>query len=322
MPCSIATPRQWEGEFETLCTLLAHWALAHWAVVHADETGWSRPPLCGGARSVWAFLSEQVRVLLFGVHQDGDTLKAMLDRTTFDGVLVSDDAAVYANFSKAQKCWAHLIRKAIKLTLQSPDNSEYREFADALLVLYHKACRIKRDGRLGDAGRRRKVALLDDQLLALCVGRWLDETPTPDETENAYRCLVGELMRLMLAQELFTFLLEAGVDGTNNEAERELRPAALARKTGRTSKTLRGARRQSILHSAFESLRKQLTQFTLSTVHAVNSSRCQQFSPMLARAEVLRWSHTGPSCFATLAQSQGLVPRKKAILDAVLPMPP
>lgn len=286
--------RQWEGEFETLCTLLAHSA-----VVHADETGWS-------INSVWAFLSEQVRVLLFGVHKDGDTLEAVLDRTTFDGVLVSDDAAVYANFSKAQKCWAHLIRKAIKLTLQAPDNAEYREFADALLALYHKACRIQRDGRLGDAGRRRKVALLDDELLALCAGRWFDETPTPDEIENAYRCLVGELMRLMLGRELFTFLLEAGVDGTNNEAERELRPAALARETGRANKTLRGARRQSIVHSVLESLRKQLSQFTLATVVA----------------EVLRWSRVGQSCFAALTQSQGLTLRSKSVLEAVLPMPP
>ncbi len=286
--------RQWESEFETLCTLLAHSA-----VVHADETSWS-------INSVWAFLSEQVRVLLFGVHKDGDTLKAVLDRTTFGGVLVSDDAAVYANFSKAQKCWAHLIRKAIKLTLEDADNSEYREFTDGLLTLYHKACRVKRDGRLSDAGRRRKVALLDDQLLALCAGRWFDETPTPDKIENAYRCLVGELMRLMLARELFTFVLEAGVDGTNNEAERELRPPAMARETGRASKTHRGARRQSIVHSVLESLRKQLRQFTLATVVA----------------EVLRWSQVGQSCFAALAQSQGLTPRSQSILDAVLPMPP
>ena len=42
----------------------------------------------------------------------------VLDKTLFEGVLVSDDALVYQNFSKAQKCWAHLLRKAIKLTLR------------------------------------------------------------------------------------------------------------------------------------------------------------------------------------------------------------
>ena len=96
--------RQWESEFETLCTLLANSA-----VVHADETSWS-------IHSVWAFLSEKVRVLFFGVHKDAETLGQILDPATFAGIVVSDDAAVYANFTHSQKCWAHLLRKAIKLT--------------------------------------------------------------------------------------------------------------------------------------------------------------------------------------------------------------
>jgi transposase len=286
--------RQWEGEFEILCTLLAHSA-----VVHADETSWS-------LHSVWAFLSEDVQVLFFGVHKDGATLQVILDPATFEGTLISDDAAVYANFSKAQKCWAHLLRKAIKLTLQAPDNPEYRAFADLLLALYRKACRIKKDGRLSDAGRSRKVAELEDELFDLCAGRWLDATPACDATEDAYRCLVNELMRLMVAEELFTFVVEPGVEGTNNEAERELRPASQARDTGRTSKTLRGARRQSIVQSILKSLSKQLPEFTLATVVA----------------EVLRWSEVGQSCFAELAQRLGLTVPEQSVLDAVLSQPP
>jgi hypothetical protein len=44
--------KHWEDEFETLCTLVANSA-----VVHADETSWS-------LNSVWAFLSEQARLIL------------------------------------------------------------------------------------------------------------------------------------------------------------------------------------------------------------------------------------------------------------------
>ena len=155
--------RHWEGEFERLCALLANSA-----VVHTDETSWS-------LNSVWAFLSEQVRVLFFGVHKDAETLHRILDPATFAGIVISDD-----------------------------------------------------------------------------------------------------LMRLMLARELFTFVTAPPVTmpngkatpvaGTNNEAERTLRSAATARKTGRTSKTLRGARRQTILVSVLESLRQQLPTFTLSSV--------------------------------------------------------
>lgn len=285
--------REWEDEFETLCTLLAHSA-----VVYADETSWS-------IHSVWAFLSEQVRLLFYGVHKDGATLAAVLDPATFAGVVVSDDAAVYANFSTAQKCWAHLLRKAIKLTLQEPDNTTYRDFADALLELYREACRIKRDQRFSDAGRQREVARLEDALLDLCGARWQDETPTPGDTEDAYRRLVNELMRLSLAEELFTFVTDAAVDGTNNESERTLRTPAQARQTGRASKTLCGARRQSIVHSVLESLRQQLPAFTLSTVVA----------------EVLRWSHVGRSCFTELAAKLGCSRKERSVLDTVLPQP-
>src|SRR3954453_22090885 len=136
--------RDWEREFDVLCTLLAHSL-----VVHADETRWS-------LNSVWAFLSEKARVLLFGVHKDAGTLQQVLDPATFAGILISDDAAVYAHFTRAQKCWAHLLRKAIKLTLQDPNSAVYRTFTDRLLEIDRAACRVRRDGRLSDAGRGRK----------------------------------------------------------------------------------------------------------------------------------------------------------------------
>jgi transposase len=113
--------KHWQNEFEILCTLLANSL-----IVHTDETSWS-------INSVWAFLSEKARVLFFGVHKDADTLKEILNPETFAGLVIRDDAAVYANFTQAQKCWAHLLRKAIKLTLQDPNEPEYRQFTDRLL---------------------------------------------------------------------------------------------------------------------------------------------------------------------------------------------
>ncbi|MBM4001590.1 MAG: transposase [Planctomycetes bacterium] len=72
----------------------------------------------------------------------------VLDPATFSGILVSDDAAVYAQFTRSQKCWAHLLRKAIKLTLVAPGDPDYRDFTDRLLDIYREACRVQRDGRL------------------------------------------------------------------------------------------------------------------------------------------------------------------------------
>ena len=295
--------RHWAGEFERLCTLLANSA-----VVHADETSWS-------LNSVWAFLSENVRVLFFGVHKDAATLQAILDPATFAGIVISDDAAVYANFTQSQKCWAHLLRKAIKLTLEEPTNAEFRSFADRLLEIYRSACRVQRDGRLSDAGRARKVAELDDEILELCGPIWFAELPPQTGAADDYRLLCNELMRLMLSEQLFTFVTAAPITtakgevlpvaGTNNEAERTLRTAAEARKTGRTNKTFGGARRQTIVVSVLESLRQQLPDFTLATVIA----------------EVQGWFATGQSRFAKLLAALSLAPPTSSILDRLLPVP-
>jgi hypothetical protein len=295
--------RHWASEFDRLCTLLANSA-----VVHTDETGWS-------LRSVWAFLSEKVRVLFFGVHKDAETLRQILDPAVFTGLVISDDAAIYANFTKSQKCWAHLLRKAIKLTLLEPNNAEYRTLTDRLLEIYRAACRVQADGRLSDAGRLRKVAALDDEVFDLCAPMWVADLPPLEGTVDDYRLLCNELMRLMLAQQLFTFVTAAAVltpsgasmpvSGTNNEAERTLRSAAQARKTGRTNKTLAGARRQTIITSVMESLRQQLPTFTLRTVIE----------------EVLRWQRAGRSCFASLTTKLKLLSPIHSVLDILLPVP-
>ena len=102
--------RQWAGDFDALCRLLANSS-----VVHAVETSCS-------LGSGWALLSERARVLVFGRRKDAATLETLLPKGLFEGVLVSDDAAVYQGFSTAQKCWAHLLRKAIRLTLLDPSS--------------------------------------------------------------------------------------------------------------------------------------------------------------------------------------------------------
>jgi transposase len=295
--------RHWESEFETLCTLLAHSL-----VVHADETSWS-------INSVWAFLSEKARVVLFGVHKDAETLHRLLDPVTFAGILVSDDAAVYANFTNMQKCWAHLLRKAIKLTLLEPENADYRRLADGLLEIYRKACRVQQDGRLSDAGQQRKVAELDEELIELCGPAWFAELPPSEGPADDYRLLINELMRLLIDRQLFTFVTAAPVKtphgqtvpvaGTNNEAERTLRSPADARNTGRTNKTLRGARRRTVIVSVLESLRQYLANFTLSSVID----------------EIQRWSAAGRSCFSKLARKLRLSLPAEAVLDLIYPKP-
>jgi hypothetical protein len=142
--------------------------------------------------------------------------------------------------------------------------------------------------------------------------------PLPVERlDHAFGLLVCEVLRLMMKQELFTFVTvppvpqpngtTKPVDGTNNEAERTLRAAAQARQTGRTNKTSNGARRQTIVTSVLESLRLYLPTFTLGSV----------------LAELKRWWADGRSCFEKLLKNRKHKPHQSAtpILDQLFPSP-
>jgi len=281
----------WEDEYDTLCTLIAHAA-----IVYMDETGWK----VGNEKcSLWAFASQWHRVFLFGCHKDDATLDAMLPPDVFAGIGVSDDASVYQNrFTQAQKCWAHLLRKAIKLALLYPAEAKYQCLLDGLLEIYRDGKRSAADGRLGEAGRQQRVAELEDRLCALLLPHPRETTPTMSPHECDFTNLINELGRLMLAEELFTFVLEPAVAATNNISERNLRGPALDRKAGRTNKTATGAHRRSVIVSVLQSLRANLANFRLTTV----------------LEETGRWMKEGISLFAE--QWQALQAAKAAAVSS------
>ena len=269
-----------ECEFDNLCSLVANSM-----IVHADETSWS-------IHSVWAFVTEQARVLLHGVHKDAATLEKILSPASFDGLVISDDAAVYSKFNKMQKCWAHLLRKSIRICLLDPNQKRFETLRDGLLEIYREAKRLKADGRFSDDGRHQSMIQLQNKLYDLIEPEC--EKHFEQSYQGAmeeYRLLLGELLRLNADDQLFTFVTTRDVvrpngmtmraEGTNNEAERTLRVPAAARNTDRASKTLAGAKRRTIIVSTIESIRCFIDRFTLkNVVH-----------------EILSWTKNGISCF-------------------------
>jgi transposase len=251
--------RHWQGEFETLCDLIARAA-----VVYMDETGWK---VGSQACSLWTFAAKLQRVFLFGCHKDADTLDAMLPRDVFDGIAVSDDAAVYrGRFRRAQKCWAHLLRKAIRLALLYPRKTTYQRFLDQLLRLYYDAKRAAADERLAERGRQQRVSELEDRLYALCRAYWNNSRSDNKPHARDFANLVNELVERGMDEELFTFVLEPQVQPTNNLSERLQRSPAQDRQACRTNKTAAGAQRRSVIVSVLESLRANLDAFTLAKV--------------------------------------------------------
>jgi hypothetical protein len=267
--------QHWEEEFVTLCDLLAYAA-----VVYMDETSWK---VGKDYLSLWALASDLIRVFVYGCNRDKETLDLLLPPEVFAGIGVSDNAAVYGNrFQAAQKCWAHLLRKAIKLALLHPRRKKYRRFLDELLSIYRDGKRAAADGRLGEQGRKTRAADLENRLAELCRPHWRETTPDMAEHERDFARLVNELIECMLDEELFTYVLHPEVEPTNNQSERNLRGSARDRDAGRTSKTPAGAYRRSVIVSVLESLRANLERFTLASV----------------LAEVSQWMKEGLSLFA------------------------
>jgi transposase len=266
--------QHWEGDFNILCTLITHAA-----VVYLDDTGWK---IGSQSCSLWAIASKLERLFYFGCHKDDDTLDRLLPPDVFGGIGVSDDAHVFrGRFRRSQKCWAHLLRKAIRLALLYPRVKRYGRFLDQLLKLYYDAKRFAQDKRLRQAGREQRIVELEDRLCKLCAPYQGLDRRGMKRRDRDFSKLVDELMRLLLAEELFTFVLDPGVESTNNSSERRLRGPAQDRKAGRTNKTASGARRRSVILSVLESVRANLPEFNLRTV----------------LAEVGRWMSEGISLF-------------------------
>ena len=168
---------------------------------------------------------------------------------------------------------------------------------------------------MSDEGRTRKVAEMDDEILELRGAMWAAEMPPLEGVVDDYRLLANEIMRLMLTRQLFTCVTTPDAtqpngetkraSGTNNHSEQELRDPALARRTGRTNKTVVGARRQTILVSVLELLRLYLPDYTMKTV----------------MEEIESWCKAGRSCITKLLKRMKLKASRESILDQVIPIP-
>lgn len=256
--------KHWEDDFDAICD-----QLVHAAVVHADETSWRVGRLNS---SIWSFTSQLQCVMLFGCSKNRATLESILPPDDFEGTVVSDNAAVYSSGYSSQKCWAHLIRKAVKCCLLAPNNKRYRQFLDDLVTLYRDAKKIAADKRYATERRAQEVAQLESRLCDLCHPHWPPMNPKlkapATKVEKDFRGLVNELLDLVVAEQLFVFVEDPQVASTNNTAERQLRNSALARKANRTNKTDTGSQRQTRIMSVLETMRLSLPQFSMGAVVA------------------------------------------------------
>ena len=220
-------------------------AAARQPSVSVDETGWRV-----GGRKAWLHVVAAGKLACYVVdpHRDASAVRGVIG-PTYDGAMVHDGWAPYEQFEAArhQQCLSHLLTRCEKL-LEVATRGAVR-FPRAVKWLLRDALhvRARRDeGTISEHGLRISVGRLGARLNRLLRGR---------RANAANRKLADHLRRHR--KELFTFLLEPGVDATNWRAEQALRPAVVNRKVWGGNRTWPGAQAQSILMSVLQTCRLQ-----------------------------------------------------------------
>jgi hypothetical protein len=209
--------------------------------LHSDETSWW---VGGPGYWLWVFTNKTMTVYRVAQGRGRDLLLEVLG-PEYSGVLVSDCLAIYDDVNpRQQKCYSHHL-KAIRLAGEGHPSA----WLDQLRWLLKEALALKGQAMEAPEREQRRAALE-------ARARELLAAPRPTNSEEKVR------RRLEKQQDhLFTFLDVAEVDATNNLAERQLRPAVIARKVSCGNKTPQGAHTWEILTSLAATCAQQAQSF-------------------------------------------------------------
>jgi transposase len=221
--------------------------------LHCDETSWW---VAGPGWWLWVFTTQLLTFYVVVQSRGRELLQQMLGKD-FGGVLVSDCLAIYDDATALQqKCYAHhhkAIRQAKALHPHQGEGflCELEAMLRAAVALQQQKADLSLESfsDLRQALQLKAVALLDP--------------PRIESTEEAVRNRLNKQR-----DHLFTFLDHDGVDATNNLAERQLRPAVIARKISCGNKTPKGARTWQILTSLAATCTQRATSFIAEITRA------------------------------------------------------
>lgn len=203
--------------------------------VHADETGWRTD---GKNGYLWAVTTPTQTLYHVDKSRGGKVIQELLGKA-FGGTLVSDFYSAYSQMDcKKQKCLTHLLRELAETAERCPD------FASSLLFnrskpLVKQMLRLKKQcNDPSEPGYVQRGRRLEKKLEELAGADY--------EEPNAQR--LAKRMRKH-QKELTAFLWDKDLEGTNNAAERAIRPAVVARKISGGSRSANGAQAWATLSS-------------------------------------------------------------------------
>lgn len=224
----------------------AHGAAKAAPVVHADETSWREDK-----KRAWLWVAALPMLTVLMVHRNRSTEAAQqLLGEDFGGVAVSDRYSAYKwiPVERRQVCWSHLDRDFTAIAERGGPSAEVGLRLRRAAATLFRRWKLVRAGARDRAWMARKCKRLQAEVLeALEAG--------VDARVEKTSGTCAEILEVF--PSLWTFLREAGVDPTNNLAERELRPAVQMRKLSFGTDSARGSRFFERIMTVVMSLRRQ-----------------------------------------------------------------
>jgi transposase len=219
-------------------------------VVHTDDTGWR---VGGRTAFLMAFVNSSLAVYQIRNRHRNEEVRELVP-SDFAGVLVCDrgksyDAEELIDVAQ-QKCLAHLLRNTAAVVEKKTGRA--REFSQNLKNQLRGAIALRAEkAKLDAAEYQKRVEKLNGELTLLLRNRILRD----DDNQRLLNGVGTQQDR----GNLLRFLHQEAVEPTNNRAERELRPAVIARKVSHCSRNQRGARAFEAFTSVIQTLRKTTT---------------------------------------------------------------
>lgn len=234
-------------------------------VVYADETGWRIR--CVNA---WLCVFTKSRYTFFVIaYSRGSEVATEVLGKEFSGKLVSDFLQSYNPVKAAggkQKCLGHMLRALAEVeACQTRGAVRLPRQAKALrkVAIALKAVR----GEMPEERYRELYDDLEERLDSLLAGN----ITKPENLRLANRMRTHR-------DALLTFLYDDEADATNNQAERQLRPAVLQRKVSAGNRSDKGARTHLILADIYATCRQQGVDFIQLVTEVVRAGNCHTLS--------------------------------------------
>lgn len=202
--------------------------------IHSDETSW----YMGGPKSwLWVFTNGQTTLYKVADNRSRSVIEQVVGKD-YPGVLISDCLSIYDDATPVQhKCYAHHLKAIHQAMEQLP--KEKISYLSKLKTLLKAAIALKQAKSTLPLHQYSNCCSALEQKADTLLHAARD-IPLEEKIANRLR---------KQRDHLFTFLYHNDVDATNNQAERQLRPAVISRKISCGNKTIKGARTWEVLTS-------------------------------------------------------------------------